>query len=84
MTIDETRKQVQQIFREVFDDGTLVLRDGMTAADVDGWDSLMHLNLIIAIEKRLGIRFATAEISRLNSDGQNVGDLLDMVKRKSS
>jgi acyl carrier protein len=84
MTIDETRSQVQLVFREVFSDDTLVLRDDMTANDVEGWDSLMHVNLIIAIEKRFGVRFATAEISRLNDHGQNLRSLLEMVKRKCS
>jgi acyl carrier protein len=80
--MDEYREQVQDIFREVFGDSALVLNDAMTAEDVDGWDSLAHINLIIAIEKRLGIRFATAEISRLREDGANVGSLMGLVARK--
>ena len=82
MVTDDTRDHVQEVFREVFDDNSLSLRDDMTAVDVDGWDSLVHLNLIIAIEKAFAIRFATAEISRLNSAGQNVGSLVGIVKRK--
>ena len=82
--MDELRSQVQEVFRNVFEDDHLSLRDDMTAADVDGWDSLTHINLIIALEKRLGIRFATAEISRLKDNGQNVGALLELVKRKRS
>lgn len=82
MKMDELRTQVQEIFRDVFDDPGLVLTDEMTAADVEGWDSLTHVNLIIAIEKQLGVKFATAEISRLNDEGQNVGGLLEMVSRK--
>jgi acyl carrier protein len=84
MTMDEIRQQIQEVFRDVFEDDDFILRDDMTAADVEGWDSLTHVNLIIAIEKKLGIRFATAEISRLNDHGQNVGSLLEMVKRKRS
>jgi acyl carrier protein len=80
--MEQLRNEVQQIFRDVFGDDQLVLRDEMTANDVDGWDSLNHLNLIIALEKQLGIKFATAEISHLKDDGQNVGSLLGMVKRK--
>jgi len=80
--MDEYREQVQDIFREVFDDSALVLNDAMTAEDVDGWDSLAHINLIIALEKRLGIRFATVEISRLREDGANVGSLMGLVARK--
>jgi acyl carrier protein len=80
--MEEVRQQVQDIFREVFDDPVLLLNDRMTAEDVDGWDSLAHINLIVAIEKRLGVRFATAEISRLKEDGSNVGSLMDVVARK--
>ena len=80
--MEEIREQVQDVFREVFDDPALVLNDRMTAEDVDGWDSLAHINLMIAIEKRLGVKFATAEISRLKEDGKNVGSLLELVARK--
>jgi acyl carrier protein len=80
--MDEIRQQVQEVFREVFDDPGLLLNDWMTAEDVEGWDSLAHINLIVAIEKRLGVRFATAEISRLKDDGSNVGNLMELVTRK--
>ena len=60
----EISDQLQDVFREVFGDPSIVLDDAMTAEDVDGWDSLTHINLIIAISKRFGIKFATAEISR--------------------
>ncbi|MGB7769811.1 MAG: acyl carrier protein [Verrucomicrobiia bacterium] len=80
--MEKLRNDVQQIFREVFGDDQLVLTDTMTAADIPGWDSLGHLNLIIAMEKRFGIKFATAEISRLKEDGQNVGTLLALVGTK--
>jgi acyl carrier protein len=76
------REQIQDVFREVFEDPALVLEDRMTAGDIEGWDSLAHINLIIAIEKRLGVKFATAEISRLKEDGRNVGSLLELVARK--
>lgn len=80
--MEAIREQVQDVFREVFEDPSLVLRDEMTADDVDGWDSLTHINLIIAIEKRFRVRFATAEISRLREDGANVGSLLHLVAQK--
>lgn len=80
--MDQLQNQIQTVFRDVFDDDQLELRDEMTADDVDGWDSMAHLNLIIAIEKRFGISFATAEISRLKEDGQNIGSFLEMVRRK--
>ena len=84
--MDPYREQVQDVFRDVFDDPSLLLKDEMTADDIIGWDSLAHINLIIAIERRLRVRFATAEISRLKENGANIGSLLDLVarKRKSS
>jgi acyl carrier protein len=78
------REQVQDVFREVFEDSVLVLEDRMTAEDIEGWDSLAHINLIIAIEKRLGVKFATAEISRLKEDGQTVRSLLEVVAQKQN
>jgi acyl carrier protein len=80
--MDPYREQVQDAFRDVFDDPSLILRDEMTADDIIGWDSLAHINLIIAIERRLRVRFATAEISRLKENGANIGSLLDLVARK--
>jgi acyl carrier protein len=80
--MEELRDRVQEVFREVFEDPALVLNDLMTAEDVVGWDSLAHINLVIAIEKRLGVKFATAEISRLKEDGSNVGTMLELVARK--
>jgi acyl carrier protein len=80
--MDKLREEVQQVFHDVFGDDTIVLTEAMTAADVPGWDSLGHLNLIIALEKRFAIKFATAEISQLKEDGQNTGTLLALIARK--
>jgi acyl carrier protein len=82
--MDKIRDEVQQVFRDVFEDDQLVLTDNLTAHDVPGWDSLGHLNLVIAMEKRFGIRFANAEIARLKEDGQNTGSLIALIKSKSS
>jgi acyl carrier protein len=82
VSTDELRGQMQQVFRQVFDDEEIVLRDEMTADDVLGWDSLMHINLVIAVERRFGIKLATAEISGLKRDGQNVRTFLELVASK--
>ncbi len=78
----ELRERLQTIFRHVFADPDIVLRDDMTGADVDGWDSLAHINLIIAVEKGMGIKFATAEISKMKEPGQNVGTFLQLIQSK--
>ncbi len=58
------------------------LRDELTADDIPGWDSLTHINLMVATEKRFKVKFATAEISKLKEDGQNVGAFLALLNKK--
>ena len=53
-----------------------------TADDVDGWDSLAHINLIIALEAAFGVKFSTAETSILKEEGQNVGSFVDLLAQK--
>jgi acyl carrier protein len=77
---ESVREQVQGVFRGVFHDPSLVLRDEMTAQDIFGWDSLTHINLIIAVERKLGIKFATAEISRTKEPGENVGSFIRLAE----
>jgi len=76
------REELQGVFREVFDDDRIVLRPEMTSSDFDGWDSLQHVTLMIAIETRFNVRFATAEISKLKNDGSTVGTMLEMLRAK--
>jgi acyl carrier protein len=78
----DIRAELQEIFRQVFDDPTLVLRDDMTAADVEGWDSVTHIDLLIAVERALGIKFATAEMSRLKEPDQNIGSFVRLIEQK--
>ena len=80
--MDDLRRQMQEVFRTVFDDDAIVLRDEMTSADIDGWDSLMHINLMVAVERRFRVKFATAEIAALKGDDQNVGTFLRLVATK--
>jgi acyl carrier protein len=75
MTIIE---QLVPIFREVFDDEEIVLSRQTTADDIDAWDSLSHMNLIVAVELRFKIKFALGELQSL----KNVGDLSDLVDKK--
>jgi acyl carrier protein len=66
------------VFQHVFSDETLRLSRVTTADDVEGWDSLMHINLIVAVEREFEIRFTTREIAGL----QNVGEFMDLIARK--
>lgn len=73
-----TLDKLNEIFREVFDDDDIVVDQTTTANDVDGWDSLSHVNLIVAIEGRFGIRFSQKELLAF----KNVGDMLNCIETK--
>jgi acyl carrier protein len=72
--------KLTDIFRTLFDDTSLVLRDNLTAPDVPGWDSFNHINLVMQIEEDFGLRFTTEEISSL----ANVGEFKALIARKLS
>jgi acyl carrier protein len=72
--------RLTSIFREVFDDDDLVLKPELTANDVDGWDSLAHIRLILTVQKAFGVKFSAVEMSRL----KNVGDLITLTKHKQA
>jgi acyl carrier protein len=73
---------LNDVLRTVFDDDSLTVTPAATADDVDGWDSMMHINVIIAVEKRFGVKFAAAEINGLKGEGQNVGTFLALLAKK--
>jgi acyl carrier protein len=71
-------QELTPIFREVFDDDSIVLTRDTTANDIDAWDSLSHMNMVMAVEVKFKIRFALGELPSL----RNVGDLADLVQKK--
>jgi acyl carrier protein len=71
-------KKLLPIFQSVFDDDSLVLHASTAANDIDGWDSLAHIRLIVAIEKSFKVSFSAAEISKL----ENVGDMINLISKK--
>ena len=68
------------IFRDVFDNDELIIHASTTAQDVDGWDSLAHIRLVVSIEKNLGLRFSASEVSELES----VGEMARLILRKQA
>jgi len=76
--MDEIRDRLQNIFRDVFDDPSIILQDEMSAKDIEEWDSLTHIQLIVTTEQQFNIRFMTAEIAEL----KNVGEFLKLIKKK--
>jgi acyl carrier protein len=75
----DVEPRLTRIFRTVFDDDSLEIRPQMTAADVENWDSLTHIDLIIAIEHEFKIKFTTGEVTAL----KNVGDLVTLIGKKT-
>lgn len=78
MSRNEVTDKLQEIFRDVFDDETIVLFDDMTSDDVEEWDSLSHINLISDIEAQFGIKFTTEEIIGM----KNVGEFISIIEGK--
>ena len=68
------------IFRDVFNDNTLVVTDKLNAADVATWDSLSNINMIVAVEKTFDVKFSIKDVRNL----KNVGELLELIKRKAA
>lgn len=78
MIKEELFEKLQEIFRDIFDDETLVIKDSTNSTDIDDWDSLNHINLVVAIEKEIGIKFSFEELASL----KNVGAMVDLMLNK--
>ncbi len=78
MSENEVTKRLNKIFNKIFIDSEFVFSRDLTASDIDEWDSLTHINLIVAIEKEFGISFTLEELEQQN----NVGDTIDMIINK--
>ena len=71
--------RLTRIFEDVFDEDSIRVTPELSARDVDGWDSLTHIRLMLTIEKAFKIKFSTSEIGRL----KNVGDLVALIKARA-
>jgi acyl carrier protein len=78
MDKEQALLRLTDVFRTVLDAPGLVLHDGMTAADVENWDSLNHIDLIFAIERKFKIKFTTREVAGLKT----VGELAELTAKK--
>ena len=78
MDYNEIVKQVNDIFIDVLDNDKIKLEPSTTAKDIEEWDSLTHIQLIVAIEKKFKIRFISSEIN----SWENVGQMLDAIEKR--
>jgi len=74
----ETLAKLTPIFQQVFEDESVVINRETTADGIDAWDSLSHINLVIAVEMEFKIRFALGELQAL----KNVGEMVDLIEKK--
>lgn len=79
--MDETQiyARLTEIFENVFDEDSIQITPELSAKDVDGWDSLTHIRLLLTVEKAFKIKFSTSEIGKL----ENVGDLVKLIKARA-
>jgi acyl carrier protein len=75
----EIHQKLTAVFRDIFDNPTLEISEATTANDIPGWDSIMHVNLIVAVEKAFGISFSTRDVKSL----ANVGDLMGLIAKRA-
>jgi acyl carrier protein len=80
METGEIYKKPNTVFEDVFADDSIVVRPELSADDVDGWDSLTHLRLILTVEKAFHVKFSAAEIGKL----KNVGGLAEFIRAKAN
>lgn len=78
MNTDELYAKLTEIFQDIFDSDEIVLTPALSADDVEDWDSLGHIRLILAIEKAFKIKFVASEVAEL----KNVGDLAELIQEK--
>lgn len=75
----EIKQRLQALCRDIFDDENLVLKESMSAADIEEWDSLNHISLLNAIEEDFGIKIALNE----HKEFKNIGDIIALIERKT-
>lgn len=80
MTTEEINQKLTAVFQDVMDRDDIVLKETMTADDVEEWDSLSHIRLMVAVEKKFGVRFTNAEIEGL----KDVGSLVRLIATKTT
>jgi acyl carrier protein len=74
----DTLTQLQDVFRNIFDDEALTISRETTAQDIEAWDSVQNVTLMLEVETEFGVRFSTSEMAYL----KNVGDLVDLIEKK--
>jgi acyl carrier protein len=78
MTREEVYTSLNEVFRDVFDDESITVNDATTANDIEDWDSLEHINLVVAVEQKFDIKFNMGEVNSF----KDVGAMVDTIMEK--
>ena len=71
---------LNEIFQDIFDDDEIVVEASTTSDDIEDWDSLEHINLVVAIEKRFGLKFSMVEVNGM----KDVGEMVEIIKTRGT
>ena len=80
MTRETVYERLNEVFQDVFDDETITVHDNTTADDIEDWDSLEHINLVVAVEKCFGMKFTMGEVTGM----KNVGAMVDIILERGN
>ena len=78
MSREEVFIKINEVFRDTFDDESITVNDATVASDIEGWNSLAHVGLLVNVEECFGIRFSMGEASTM----KNVGEMVDVILKK--
>lgn len=78
MSREEVYERLNEVFRDIFDDEDIVVSDETTANDIEDWDSLEHINLIVAVEQEFEMKFTMGEVNKF----KNVGAMVDIIMER--
>lgn len=79
MTREEVFKKLNEVFRDVFDNDEITVVDATTAADVEKWDSLMHITLISEVEDAFDVHFEMRDVTKMKNVGEMVDEILELI-----
>ena len=74
----EIYDRLNNVFRDIFDDDSIVVTPETTSNDIEDWDSLEHINLVVAVEQEFGMKFNMNEVTTM----KNVGEMVEIIKSR--
>lgn len=75
MTREEVFERLNKVFREVFDDDSIIVQDSTTSDDIEDWDSFEHINLVVAVENEFSFKIPMGKVVTM----KNVGEMADII-----